>query len=127
MAFTDILKTKKSGSAKKAVASKAGGNTKGGSPAVSSRSSHSVIKRPRITEKAALLAEKNTYAFEVDARSNKIEIKRAIKEIYGFDPVSVNVVHTPAKNVVVRGKRGKKAAIHKAYVMLKKGDVIEFA
>lgn len=126
MALTDILKGKKSAPAKKEKAAKresAPVTTSG----VSSRVSHAVIKRPRITEKAALLAEKNTYAFEIDARANKIEVKRAIKEIYGVDAFSVNVVHTPAKNVVVRGKRGTKAAIHKAYVVLKKGDVIEFA
>lgn len=126
MALTDILKNKKSAPAKKEKAAK-----RESAPSipsgVSSRVSHVVIKRPRITEKAALLAEKNTYAFEIDARANKIEIKRAIKEIYGVDAVSVNVVHTPTKNVVVRGKRGTKAAIHKAYVVLKKGDVIEFA
>lgn len=126
MALTDILKSKKAAPAKKEKAAKTEGIATNGSP-VSSRGSHAVIKRPRITEKAALLAEKNTYAFEIDARANKIEVKRAVKEIYGVDAVSVNVVHTPAKNVFVRGKRGTKAAIHKAYVVLKKGDVIEFA
>lgn len=126
MALTDILKGKKAAPAKKEKAAKSDSARTSASD-VSSRASHVVIKRPHITEKAALLAEKNTYAFEIDARANKIEIKRAVKEIYGVDAVSVNVVHTPAKNVFVRGKRGTKAAVHKAYVMLKKGDVIEFA
>lgn len=123
MALKDILKSKKS-DAKKVGAPK----EKHAAPVVgSSRVSHTVIKHPRITEKAALLSEKNVYAFEVDAHTNKIEVKNAIKEIYGVTPISINMVNIPAKKTIVRGKRGMKSAIRKAYVTLKKGETIEFA
>lgn len=86
-----------------------------------------VIKRPRITERAALSAEKNQYIFEVSASSTKASIAKAVTELYKVVPVSVNVSRTPAKKVVVRGRIGTKQGIKKAYVTLKKGDKIELA
>ena len=124
MALKDILKTKKTSTKAKPASKEKKVST--GVPSTA-MSSHVVIKHPRITEKAAFLAEKNVYTFEIDARANKIEVKRAVKEIYGFTALSVNVVNIPQKNVVIRGKRGKQAGVRKAYVALKKGDVIEFA
>ncbi|MFM7339643.1 MAG: 50S ribosomal protein L23, partial [Bacteroidota bacterium] len=41
-----------------------------------------VIKRPMLTEKAAMLAEKQQYAFEVTTDANKIQIKAAIERLY---------------------------------------------
>jgi large subunit ribosomal protein L23 len=83
------------------------------------------LVRPHITEKAAILAEKNTYVFIVAKDTNKIEIAKSIQAIYGFVPVRVNIVNLPSTNVVVRGKKGVKAGVRKALVTLKKGDKIE--
>jgi ribosomal protein L23 len=49
-----------------------------------------------------------------------------VKEIYKVTPVRVNIVNLPAKIVFARGKTGRKSAIKKAIVTLKKGDKIEF-
>jgi len=84
-----------------------------------------VLRRPRITEKAAILSESNTYVFDVDPRTNKNDIAKAIKEVYKVTPVKVNIINIPAKNVVSRGKKGKKSGGKKALVYLKKGDSIE--
>jgi len=84
-----------------------------------------VLKYPRITEKAAILAESNAYTFEIDPRANKIEVARAIKQIYNVEPLKVNIIKLPARKVVVRGKRGTKSGVKKAIVFLKKGDKIE--
>jgi len=86
-----------------------------------------VIKKPRITEKAVLGAEKGIYIFNVHADANKASIKKAITEMYKVTPIAVNIVNRPAKRVIVRGKAGKKSAIKKAYVFLKKGDKIDVA
>ncbi len=86
-----------------------------------------VIKRPRITERAALSAEKNQYIFEVSPNATKASIAKAVTELYKVIPVSVNVSRTPAKKVVVRGRIGVQQGIKKAYVTLKKGDKIELA
>ena len=83
------------------------------------------IVRPHITEKAAILAEKGTYVFEVAKTTNKIEIAKAIKALYNVTPVRVNIVNLPATRVFVRGKNGVKAGVRKALVTLKEGDKIE--
>lgn len=84
-----------------------------------------VLVRPHITEKAALLAEKNTYVFEVAKNTNKIEIAQTIQAIYGVTPRSVNIVNLPNTRVFVRGKSGVKSGVRKALVTLEKGDKIE--
>ena len=85
-----------------------------------------IIVRPRITEKASVLAEKNFYTFEVEEDATKPQIKRAIREIYKVTPLSVNIVPIPRKQIWNRGKWGMKKGGKKAYVELKKGDKIEF-
>lgn len=84
-----------------------------------------VLVRPHITEKAALLAEKGTYVFEVAKDTNKIEIAKAVKAIYNVTPVRVNIVNLPNTNVFVRGKKGVKSGVRKALITLKEGDKIE--
>jgi large subunit ribosomal protein L23 len=86
---------------------------------------HNVLKRPRVTEKATFLAEKSVYVFEIDPRTSKGEVKKAFIEKYKINPTKVSTVTIPAKNVFVRGKRGKKSGYKKAYVYLKKGEKLE--
>jgi large subunit ribosomal protein L23 len=86
----------------------------------------SIIKRPRITEKASMKAESNVYAFEVSTDANKKTVAAAVKALYNVTPVKVAIVKIPAKTVFVRGKMGTKAGGKKAYVYLKKGETIEF-
>ena len=87
---------------------------------------NNVLKRPRITEKAALGADKNNvYVFEVMERATKASISASIREAYKVTPEKVRVARIPAKKVFVRGKRGVKKGGKKAFVYLKKGDKIE--
>jgi large subunit ribosomal protein L23 len=85
----------------------------------------SVIVRPRVTEKATTAAENGVYVFEVSKDSTKSKIARAVLAMYKVAPEKVRVVSLPAKSVFVRGKWGRKSAIKKAYIYLKKGDKIE--
>lgn len=87
---------------------------------------HHIIKRPRITEKAAILSGDGVYTFEIDPKATKIDVARAIKEIYKVVPVHVAISKLPAKKKIIRGKRGTTSAVKKAIVRLKKGDTIEF-
>jgi len=89
-------------------------------------SSGLIIQNPRITEKAAYASDKNVYTFDVARRSTKVEIVKAIKEIYKVTPIKVNVVAIPKKRVVRKNSIGVKGGGKKAYVFLKKGDKIEF-
>ncbi|MES3032295.1 MAG: 50S ribosomal protein L23 [Patescibacteria group bacterium] len=85
-----------------------------------------IIKNPRITEKASFGIEHNAYTFDVTAKANKTEIKKAIFALYKVNPVKVNVLSIPKKAVMSRGKAGTKGGGRKALVYLKKGDKIEF-
>jgi large subunit ribosomal protein L23 len=67
---------------------------------------YKVIIRPIDTEKTRYqVSDLEQYTFEVDRRANKIEIKRAIEEIYQVDVVAVNVVNVPAKASSRSGRR----------------------
>ncbi len=85
-----------------------------------------LLLRPRITEKANFLAEKNVHTFEVASLATKAQIGKAIKAFYGVVPVKVAVATNPSKRVFVRGKRGTKQGVKKVYVYLKKGEKIEY-
>ena len=87
---------------------------------------HSILKRPRITEKAAILAGDGVYTFEIDPKATKIDVSRAIKDVYKVEPRKISISKLPAKQKLVRGKRGMTSAVKKALVYLKKGDKIEF-
>jgi large subunit ribosomal protein L23 len=70
-------------------------------------------------------AEKSTYVFVVDPKATKGMVAKAFTEKYKITPVRVSTVTIHAKNVFVRGKRGKKSGYKKAYVTLKEGTKIE--
>lgn len=86
---------------------------------------NSTILRPHITEKATVSSENSVYVFEVESTSTKSLIKKSFEAKYKLKPTKISTVTIPAKNVFVRGKRGKKSGYKKAYVYLKKGDKIE--
>lgn len=95
-------------------------------PARAPRDLSFVLARPRITEKATMLAGSNAYAFEVATSATKREIAAAVKEKYNVTPIKVAIVRIPSKQVIVRNRKGVKRGGKKAYVYLKKGETIEF-
>lgn len=90
----------------------------------------SILIKPIITEKATLQSEAlNAYAFFVNRKANKVEIKKAVEKTYG---VTVNKVRT----INVRPERrtrytktgiqhGKTNAAKKAIVQLAEGETID--
>lgn len=90
---------------------------------VSTASMHTII-RPLVTEKAAVMQSIGTYAFVVNKETNKIEVKKAIKELYGVEPVSVRIVNVQGHRVRFGKNAGKRSDYKKAIVSLKKGDSI---
>ncbi len=85
-----------------------------------------IIKNPRVTEKASFAFERNVYTFDVAPSANKSEIEKAIFTLYKVKPVKVNVLVNPRKRVSTRGQNGVRGGGKKAMVYLKKGDKIEF-
>lgn len=87
---------------------------------------YKILLRPVITEKTAVLNKENKYIFEVDPDTNKVEIKKAIQEVYGIMPLDVNIMPVKGKKVgTMRKNRGKRKDWKKAIVTLKKGENIQ--
>lgn len=101
--------------------------TKSGKPAQRvDNSLHHVLIEPHITEKATYLTDDGVYTFVVDEKANKLQIKQAVKDVYGVNVRKVRTVNLPRKKVQSRrGKPGMKGGMKKAYVYLKEGDSIE--
>ena len=89
------------------------------------KTSYDIIKRPIITEKSALLAEKAVYTFEVAKDANKVEIKKAIEEIFGVKVVAIRTVNVHRKAKRMSRYEGFKAAYKKAIVRLEPGQTIK--
>lgn len=84
-----------------------------------------ILLRPRITEKANMVSERNVHTFEVASSATKKDVGEAVKAFYKVSPVKINMVKNPAKTVFVRGRKGVKAGVKKAYVYLRKSDKLE--
>lgn len=90
-----------------------------------------ILKRPVITEKMTMLGEKrNQYAFRVDKRANKIQIRKAIEQMYGVSVAAVNTMRYAGKTKSRYTKagfvEGRTDSFKKAVVTLKDGEVIDF-
>jgi large subunit ribosomal protein L23 len=87
---------------------------------------NTVLLRPRVTEKAALAADKsNVYVFEVTENATEKSVKASIKDAYNLVPLRVRLLAIPKKKIFRRGHYGTKGGGKKAYVYMKKGDKLE--
>ncbi|MGI6787419.1 MAG: 50S ribosomal protein L23 [Acholeplasmataceae bacterium] len=85
-----------------------------------------IIKEPIITEKSMQLVEtNNSYTFVVDRKANKVEIKKAIEQIFDVTVVSVRTINVVPKKKRMGRYEGYKSAYKKAIVKLVDGDSIE--
>ena len=80
---------------------------------------YDIIKRPIISEQSMEQTEMKRYTFEVAKTANKIEIAKAVEEIFGVKVASVNTLNVPAKaKRMGAGRPGTTRAWKKAYVTL---------
>lgn len=90
----------------------------------------SIIKRPILTEKSQGLQKGGQYVFEVAVKSNKIEIAKEIKKMYGVDVESVNTLRQFGKKKSRSTKSkittGYTSTFKKAVITVAKGEVIDF-
>ena len=87
---------------------------------------YQIVKRPLLTEKSDRLRETNNqYCFEVDVRANKLEVKAAIESLFGVKVSAVRMQNRIGKAKRMGRFTGKRADWKKAFVTLKKGEVIE--
>ena len=89
-----------------------------------------ILIKPILTEKANAQQEKlRRYAFKVDRRANKLEIKSAIEQFYGVNVLEVNTLVVPGKNKTRSTKAGIisgiKSGYKKALVTVAEGETID--
>jgi len=88
---------------------------------------YDIIKRPLMTEKTNIQKEvANQFTFEVDRRANRVEIKRAVEQIFNVRVAGVKTMQVRGK-VKQRGRIvGKRRDWKKAIVTLFPGQRIDF-
>ncbi|MBZ9578431.1 50S ribosomal protein L23 [Patescibacteria group bacterium] len=84
-----------------------------------------VLKEPHITEKATDLARKNQYVFRIWEGVNKVEVKKAIEDIYKVKVIDVKIIKVPPKRRRLGRISGWKKGYKKAIVKVKEGQKIE--
>ncbi|MBM3440611.1 MAG: 50S ribosomal protein L23 [Bacteroidetes bacterium] len=89
-----------------------------------------ILIKPILSEKSNRLTEKrNTYAFRVNRKANKLEIKKAVETFYGVNVAEVRTIVVPSKAKSRFTKAGvvsgRKPAYKKAYVTVAEGENID--
>ena len=95
------------------------------------KTSFEILLKPILTEKLTAQEEPlNRYGFYVDRSANKIEIKKAVEEMYGVTVDSVNTIRYRGKNKSRFTKAGVIAGrgnhFKKALITVRKGEKIDF-
>lgn len=88
-------------------------------------SSYDIVKNLLRTEKGTTLEPRGKYIFQVNRGANKIEIKKAVEEIYKVKVASVNTTLMPGKRKRVRQEFGYTPDWKKAVVTLQSGQKID--
>lgn len=91
------------------------------------KEAYAVIKKLLLTEKGTRLGEtENKYLFQVAGDANKLEIKRAVEQLFGVKVLNVNTMNRKGKKKRERTRNfGMTASAHRAVVTLKEGDKID--
>jgi large subunit ribosomal protein L23 len=94
---------------------------------MSGRNPRDIVLRPVVSEKSYAAYDENVYTFLVAPDANKIEIKRAVEEIFGVKVTNVNTLNRKGKRKRNRrtGSWGSRADQRRAIVSLAEGDRIE--
>ena len=94
---------------------------------------HDIIRNPIISERCMEVTfdregnEIKKYTFEVPTSANKIEIKKAVEEVFGVKVADVNTINVTGKLKRMGRYEGRRASYKKAIVTLAKGSkTIEF-
>ncbi len=86
--------------------------------------SASILVAPVLTEKSGRQESLGKYVFFVSSDATKVEVARAIRDLYGIKPISVRIANVKGKSVRFGRVQGRKKNRKKAIVTLKKGDAI---
>ncbi|OGP70916.1 MAG: 50S ribosomal protein L23 [Deltaproteobacteria bacterium RBG_13_58_19] len=86
---------------------------------------YQLLKGPIITEKTHMLKEQaNKVTFKVDVKANKIEIRKAVEELFKVKVLAVNTIRLQGKKKRVGRTEGVRPQWKKAIVTLAPGEKI---
>lgn len=83
-----------------------------------------ILVRPVLTEKSSMLQAINQYTFAVAKGATKIDIARAVRDLYGVKPVGVRIINAEGKHVRSGRSQGQEKDVKKAVVTLKAGETL---
>ena len=87
------------------------------------RDIYQTVRQPVITEKSTILREDSgVYCFRADLRANKIEIARAVEQLFGVKVADVRTSKVKGKTRRVGRRLGKRPEWKKAWVKLAPGE-----
>lgn len=96
---------------------------------LTAKSARDILVRPIITEKSVENAAFNKFTFEVKPDANKIEIRKAVEEVFRVTVTKVTTSSVKGKRRMRYNKHGRNIGFtkswKKAVVTLKEGDTIE--
>ena len=88
---------------------------------------YQILRSPLVTEKSSIEKEKNNQlTFEVDRKANKVEIRRAVEQLFNVKVVGVRTMQVRGKVKRFGRTLGKQRSWKKAIVALAEGEQVEF-
>ncbi len=88
---------------------------------------YDIVKYPLVTEKSTELGAHNQYVFEVSTQANKVQIAKAVSEIFKVEVDKVRTLNLKAEGRPFGSRARKRKARKKAIVTLKAGHQIDLA
>lgn len=89
-----------------------------------SGNAYKILVSPVVSEKSAVGESMNTYTFKVAVNATKVDVKNAIKQIYGVNPKTVRVINMEGKKTRAGRRQGRRQDWKKAMIVLSKGQSI---
>lgn len=86
-----------------------------------------IIKAPVVTEKSSKLAKNNQFAFKVDVKAHKTEIKQAVEKLFNVKVKDVSTINSRPKSKRVGKYVGKTNRYKKAIITLAEGNKIDLS
>ena len=88
---------------------------------------YQIIKKPLVTEKGTTLSETaNSYVFDVAPKANKVQIRKAVEQLFGVNVVKVSTMLRKGKVKGLGWRSWKRPDCKRAIVKLQDGQAIEF-
>ncbi len=89
-----------------------------------------ILRQGIVTERTVKLQERNQYTFKVALRANKIDVRRAVEQIFKVKVISVNTMRMPGKPKMIRRKGSAPRPVEprewkKAIVTIAAGQTID--